>query len=1709
MSTLDSHVEFIHARLPAWLKKATRPRQERFKVLAKQLQRDSDALNALMTGLEAPETFTRDLLLAQPEVQAWRTVSGSRGAAHALRRARVKRGPYVYDPSLSVVEAAMRNYPPDDALTGGAFDKNGMLYIQGRRNEFIHRGVASDTIALPMTPASFANLCRRVDVGGAYQRMLEQRLPRIGSEMPDVARAYMAYARSLLAYDAYEAKLDGRLDETGERLLAHAGVRLDDTVIALSCEIKSLELLSVPLFGARVYWGVGADAKGNRPVVLHLPHDVVAPIKQFGSVQAMAAELTRRVRQRSYRQSLMRYLPVRLQARMGSTLHDQVEWEIKDNLNIFQEIHARIVGWREGEHGEGADSRRIRIPAPRVAWSMGDLREDHWHDGYHQWRAHILSNASALMVPTRDQDWQALMARLEYWESLAERALMLAASFIPFCAPVGVAAAAVGGVRLVYEVFEGIQAFNEGHAQEGINHIFNVLFGVAQGAYLGFIGGAVEPVPLRDGTTRLWNGDVKPFRARRLPPMEAEQDAWGVWRTEDAAWVEVETHYYEVQGTGDAVSLRLPRDHHGVTPILEWSRRRGWQWAHRNPLQRGNLALLRNFAETPGELDDDTILAVQRRTGISEAHLRYRQVNGQPMPALLLDGLNEARSWQSVQQAIGRLRRGEAPGNVHHRVVQTLTELPGWPADLILRYDDGTTIHSAGQASAGRSLDLRLADLGQPDWADRVLVGLAADERRTLLGQSAVGPRPVEVSGLLAGRWAEHLERHAGQVSAAMVRYDPLDPLAVPVAQAFRSLSKSLANELARQAQGQERLRLQQGRVTGNLGTQCADAQSELRLTRALRDLERGQSSVDRDRVVMGVIGHLPELSDRLHLRLLSWELREPLEVGRAGPLKVIVRQEGGEYRPFDEKGEELAADSSLEEAMLRAMPDQARKALDLDIWDAAALRRKLLDRALEDRQGLRRYLSLKHPDSVGSGPQWQNAGFGYPLSGRGRLPLLRWRASLAARLEQLFPYYAGEALERIQWSLSEQAQREGISLDELVIRLGAEWAALDEGLQQWEVFDGIHHPVESQYERADVLFLRQGVAKEIRRAWRREPDPGRDDSEFSLRLKGWEIGRLPPINVRFEHIEELTLSYLGLNEDPSQFLRLFPNIDTLHLHGNNLTAVPAAAGEFPSLMELSLGANPLELNAETFTPLLGADRAPSLRELQLSEIRSGAEPSASVQALAAINRLAELPALQELVWSDNLHFTPEQLRAITALPRLQALDLARCGLRLDASGSEFLRVATQLKELRLSGNNCRDLPELPELSHLEDLELANAGLERVPALALAMLSRPSADPIFLDLKGNRITHIQDDLLPALGAMPSEAALGLWIADNPLPSAQIQALRALDAEAFRYTVDDWLEIFPELQAVLEVARDDAGGRRFIDWFSGTIRDADAQAPGGLSLHDRQRAAVILQFYTGFPDIYAELSPLLPDFDEQLVQLRTRLQGRVADRQQPDIAELELHFLAFESVQRARLEQQGVPFARFLSDHYEYWNQVLRIRYPETAQRRAATSPQAFIDWLSDAQDSFNGNDQAPRVGELSWRPYLGLMSHEWPEGLAIWDTVEEDLVDAFSDPVDPSRWPRVLLDNLAQPAADLPSALESVTQGDQVIWRRVTLESVADVDWAAGRPVTLSEDQLRRTMAIYRSVKSREVERLAHRLTTNRVSPWWPLRPQSPAVANT
>ncbi|XVN15860.1 hypothetical protein QZH47_06870 [Pseudomonas corrugata] len=332
------------------------------------------------------------------------------------------------------------------------------------------------------------------------------------------------------------------------------------------------------------------------------------------------------------------------------------------------------------------------------------------------------------------------------------------------------------------------------------------------------------------------------------------------------------------------------------------------------------------------------------------------------------------------------------------------------------------------------------------------------------------------------------------------------------------------------------------------------------------------------------------------------------------------------------------------------------------------------------------------------------------------------------------------------------------------------------------------------------LLAQRRSVARIIRRAWQRAPDPGSEGSELVVRIENVNLGRLPPVTVRLEHIETMILTNLGLVEDPSDFLRMFPGVDSLNLQDNHLTAVPVAVAQLRALVDLSLSRNPLHLDANVFTPLLGTDPYIPLWTLDLSGIGS-AQAGTDAEVIAAIGSLAGLPSLREVIWADNLSFTPEQLQALTSsLPDLRSLNLARCGLRLDEEGSAFLRTATALQELRLNENSCRDLPDLPELVNLMTLELSRTGLDRVPPIALSVLARHSevfiSDTFVVDLSGNRITGIQDDLMPVLARLSDQDSLGVWLDDNPLPSVQVNALRAIFPESFRYTVDDWLYISP-------------------------------------------------------------------------------------------------------------------------------------------------------------------------------------------------------------------------------------------------------------------------------------------------------------------------
>lgn len=83
-------------------------------------------------------------------------------------------------------------------------------------------------------------------------------------------------------------------------------------------------------------------------------------------------------------------------------------------------------------------------------------------------------------------------------------------------------------------------------------------------------------------------------------------------------------------------------------------------------------------------------------------------------------------------------------------------------------------------------------------------------------------------------------------------------------------------------------------------------------------------------------------------------------------------------------------------------------------------------------------------------------------------------------------------------------------------------------------------------------------------------------------------VGALPilPPEVQFEHIRQLSLRNMGLNDDVGYFLRHFNGLNSLGLTDNRVTRLPEVLQQMKQLRRLYLANNQLQLTEYTRTKL-------------------------------------------------------------------------------------------------------------------------------------------------------------------------------------------------------------------------------------------------------------------------------------------------------------------------------------------------------------------------------------------------------------------------------------------------------------------------------------------------------------------------------------------
>ncbi|WP_054885436.1 leucine-rich repeat domain-containing protein [Pseudomonas sp. NBRC 111130] len=716
------HAELISAQLPLWARHITPQhwqamrRSQRVEAFDQdwynnaapdlresvtashaRLQSAQAALASSLKGLKQISEF------AEPLLQTRLAEAGFTASLHGSELLRVERtwtwsvSGYLYshrrDPLL---QAALQNFADDETFTRESAialsDKIHVtrITVDGRAptgpqtppGHFLLASERYEVERLALTPEAFAQLCRELDLGGAYQAHLQQcfAAPQAREQAIAVRRDRLRLAADV-AYLRHA--LSGATRDQVDKLLQGGDV----------------PCWQLALFGIVLHEVMLIDA-GSSGWLLYLPDDSPA-LHLCTDVDAIHQLLVELLKAPENRQRLHPYLSQADQPRMLDLLQQNLdETRAADLHPTLQAINGKPFDFYQDQH-----------------------------------LARLKSAAEQIAVPTAVADAQARAKRIAAWESLGLDVLNLAAFFIP---SVGTVMLAVTACQLLGEVYEGYEAWHEGDRHQALQHL------EAVGLNLAVIGGlatagrvvpklfssplleSLQEVRCSDGRDRLWQPDLLPYRSPQVLPEGLPANAQGQYLQGDRHYIRMDGQLYEQRFDPHIQQWRIvhPEAADAYQPPLEHNGQGAWRAAHEQPQAWPFTVLARRLGEdyaafTPAQLE----LAGQI-CGVDAARLRLVHLEGRPAPALMLDTLgrmsgepleliqNEAepllqrhREWPLVRALEGLLVHQQGTTDSERLLLSCLDDMPQWPADLRLELragsPQGPLLDSSGSSLAG------------------------------------------------------------------------------------------------------------------------------------------------------------------------------------------------------------------------------------------------------------------------------------------------------------------------------------------------------------------------------------------------------------------------------------------------------------------------------------------------------------------------------------------------------------------------------------------------------------------------------------------------------------------------------------------------------------------------------------------------------------------------------------------------------------------------------------------------------------------------------------------------------------------------------------------------------------------------------------------------------------------------------------------------
>lgn len=456
------HQAFIKEKLAPWFIKA----QKQQRLLLSQSMADSHLSQArlvqFLSGVQSLLEFSRPLLThalneafgpgLDPEQACFYHARFSRGPLHGRR-----------SPGESSVQtlmqAAFHNFEAKEARET---DKETTSAIYPR-DPALQKAGEIDIEPTNISPKKFIELCRRLDLGGRYQRYLESRLAQ--PDAGQVKALFVDRERDVLRVQTHLAYMQGLISKSFHTaILSLETPGIPHVVLGKALSTQYFTVLGVHLRGVVVFQGSGQ----NRCVV-YMPSQPSTPLKEYSHFGDFIAELRENARTTQYRQYLKKLIPLRSRALFFSRL--------EDCLNPF------VTRSIPGSRGLIKPQMRVRKPdsqanlRPVKTTIAGDL------PGYFhlQHLLRIKDDARALAVPTGDEDEKSRNARLASYFEYGLDVLNLAGFVVP---ELGQALLVMDGSQWLIETFEGIDAWKHGDLTEALSHVCSVAESMAITAVL-------------------------------------------------------------------------------------------------------------------------------------------------------------------------------------------------------------------------------------------------------------------------------------------------------------------------------------------------------------------------------------------------------------------------------------------------------------------------------------------------------------------------------------------------------------------------------------------------------------------------------------------------------------------------------------------------------------------------------------------------------------------------------------------------------------------------------------------------------------------------------------------------------------------------------------------------------------------------------------------------------------------------------------------------------------------------------------------------------------------------------------------------------------------------------------------------------------------------------------------------------------------------